>query len=306
MGTSWNKVFYKIIPLASLYYANQFDTSNIYDVPAFYNYGYGSAGINPWRELITHIKTTNWVITGEIENFPLLYHHRIVHDVSKNFNSGLDEKLMKRFGNNNNIKKYLEDRYNSNMKIILFLEHIPYVLYKYLETHQDHLDNLEKQIINVLNFLHSKDILHMDAHFKNYLVDTNGIIYLTDFGLILDKKYKLSIDESEFMNKNIMLPYFYLYDSIYTSYYHLTIKNTQLRDLLDELKQKVSKVKFAEIFIEKIDIINKITDLNEKYIKMIKNNKNYIIDTIQLKTTFDQSNDNDKKKVFLQDDTLKY
>ena len=77
------KIFVKSIPLTQKEYDNSFDTKNLYNLPTYYNYGVGSAGINCWRELIMHIKTTNWVLSGEIENFPLLYHYRIVKSNKK-------------------------------------------------------------------------------------------------------------------------------------------------------------------------------------------------------------------------------
>lgn len=72
------KVFTKTIPLTEREYENKFNGKNIFNLPLFYNYGVGSAGFGTWRELLMHIKTTNWVLDGQIENFPLLYHYRII------------------------------------------------------------------------------------------------------------------------------------------------------------------------------------------------------------------------------------
>ena len=72
------KVFVKRMPVTDLEYANQFSTRNLYNLPLYYNYGVGSAGFGLFRELVTHIKTTNWVLAGAIETFPLLYHYRIM------------------------------------------------------------------------------------------------------------------------------------------------------------------------------------------------------------------------------------
>ncbi len=94
----------------------------------YYNYGYDSAGINPWRELIAHQKLSNCVLAREIENFPILYHWRIIKDNERNYEFGSSSKLMERFGNNPNIIKYLDDRANCDYKIIMFLEYIPNIL----------------------------------------------------------------------------------------------------------------------------------------------------------------------------------
>ena len=73
-----SKVFVKRVPVTDSEHANLFTTRNLHDLPTYYNYGVGSAGFGVFRELVAHIKTTNWVLNGEIENFPLMYHYRIV------------------------------------------------------------------------------------------------------------------------------------------------------------------------------------------------------------------------------------
>lgn len=45
-----------------------------------YQYGVGSTGFGAWRELAAHVMTTNWVITGQCPNFPIMYHWRILED----------------------------------------------------------------------------------------------------------------------------------------------------------------------------------------------------------------------------------
>lgn len=64
-----SKVFVKRIPVTEREYACMFSTQNLYDLPTYYNYGVGSAGFGVYRELITHIKTTNWVLSDEITLF---------------------------------------------------------------------------------------------------------------------------------------------------------------------------------------------------------------------------------------------
>ena len=88
------KIFIKAIPITDLFIES--NSSNLYKIPAFYNYGYGSAGINPWREVLLHIKTTNFVLLNKCHNFTLLYHYRIIKDNNNNFNTGLEDKLLNR------------------------------------------------------------------------------------------------------------------------------------------------------------------------------------------------------------------
>ena len=54
-------VFVKKVPLTDLEQLPQhfMSTANIFDLPPSYQYGVGSAGFGAWRELATHIMTTN-------------------------------------------------------------------------------------------------------------------------------------------------------------------------------------------------------------------------------------------------------
>ena len=72
------KVFTKSIPITDREYARPYSTRNLFRMPSFYNYGVGSAGFGAFREVATHVKTTNWVLGGAIANFPLMYHCRIL------------------------------------------------------------------------------------------------------------------------------------------------------------------------------------------------------------------------------------
>lgn len=280
-----HKIFYKKIPVASIYKLNR-TTNNLYKIPAFYNYGFGSAGLNPWRELLTHVKTTNFVLTEQCYNFPILYHHRLVHDTEKNYDFGLDEKLMNRFSNDTNIKNYLEDRSMSDTKIIMFLEYVPHILYKYIISHQSDILNIEKQILNTLDFLDKNKVLHMDAHFGNYLVDNFGTIYLTDFGLVLDKQFELLPDEETFMKSHKNVPYIYLYESMYSSFYYQSLECGDLKDLLLEQKKKDGKYEFSKRFIDNIRTINEIVDMDKIIVSIIEVNKSKILQMIKLKLDF--------------------
>ncbi len=79
-----SKVFVKRIPVTEVEYNHMFSTKNRYRLPTYYNYGVDSAGFGVFREIVTHIKTTNWVLQASIENFPLMYHYRIVPCSGKN------------------------------------------------------------------------------------------------------------------------------------------------------------------------------------------------------------------------------
>lgn len=81
-----HKIFIKSISLSNLFKDNSFDTSNLYDLLVYYNYGFGSSFINTWREFLLHIKTTNYILLNKCDFFLLLYYYRINDIFYKLFN----------------------------------------------------------------------------------------------------------------------------------------------------------------------------------------------------------------------------
>lgn len=125
-----SKVFVKRIPVTDLEHANMFSTLNLYDLPLYYNYGVGSAGLGSFRELVTHIKTTNWVLAGAIDTFPLLYHYRIVPAVEKPANVDMEQhkRYVEYWNNSAAIDRYIVDRTNAKHEALLCLEYFPHTL----------------------------------------------------------------------------------------------------------------------------------------------------------------------------------
>ncbi|HEV2634603.1 MAG TPA: hypothetical protein VGX23_05620 [Actinocrinis sp.] len=73
-------VFVKKVPVTELELRpdNVMSTANLFGLPGFYQYGIGSAGFGAWRELAAHVMTTNWVLADEHQNFPPMYHWRVL------------------------------------------------------------------------------------------------------------------------------------------------------------------------------------------------------------------------------------
>ena len=165
-----NAYFVKMIPVSDKFMKNQSDSSNVYELPSYYNYGFGSAGSNPWRELMLHIKTTNYVLEDKCENFPILYHHRIISfdHTNGSFETGLKEKLSERYADNQNIMNYLKDRSEAKNMIVLFLEHIPNVLGSVIQQDYNFIEKFYSQAKKIIGFLHENNISHNDAHGYNF------------------------------------------------------------------------------------------------------------------------------------------
>lgn len=193
------QVFVKRIPVTNLEVANQFSTRNLYNLPVYYNYGVGSAGFGLFRELVTHIKTTNWVLAGAIENFPLLYHYRIIPATGKHGGVNLEEHkgYVTYWNNSEAVSQFILDRVNANHEALLFLEYIPFTLETWLLDNPDKLEMMIADMRTTIAFLRENGIIHFDAHWDNILTDGERP-YLSDFGLTLDKQFALSQEEEAF------------------------------------------------------------------------------------------------------------
>jgi len=199
------KLFVKRIPITDTEYKHLFSTKNRYRLPRNYYYGVdpAAAGAGVFRELAIHVKTTNWVLQGQIENFPLMYHYRIMPNPKRT--SKMKEERQREFNkywNNSKIKgKYIVDRFNSNYEAVLFLEYFPYTLKPWLNKNMDKLNYFVSEMKDTLSFLQKNGIIHFDVHWENIITDGNKP-FLTDFGLALDKGFDLSSSERLFFKNN--------------------------------------------------------------------------------------------------------
>jgi hypothetical protein len=203
-----SKVFVKRVPVTNIEYDNQFSTRNLYDLPTYCNYGFGSTGFGVFRELVTHIKTTNWVLDSAIATFPLMYHYRIIPFSGQpgDVDRSRHQSYVEYWGNSENAGNYVLDRANANYELVLFLEYIPHVLETWLWENPNKIQQPLDDLRTTIDFLRTKGIIHFDAHFQNVLTDGEQI-YLTDFGLVLDKSFALTKDEESFFEQNTFYDY---------------------------------------------------------------------------------------------------
>ncbi len=204
-------VFVKKVPLTDLEQLPQnfMSTANLFNLPLGYQYGIGSAGFGTWRELATHIMTTNWVITGECVNFPIMYHWRILPSRTSDINInywGDIEKYCQYWENSSVIRKRVEDLNKASAHIALFLEYVPQNLHEWLSAQIAKGDDAAEKAIAFADehlkatnmHMNTRGLMHFDAHFKNILTDGERL-YLSDFGLALSSKFDLSKAETKFL-----------------------------------------------------------------------------------------------------------
>lgn len=207
-------VFVKKVPLTDLEQLPEhfMSTANIFDLPLSYQYGVGSAGFGAWRELATHIMTTNWTITGECINFPMMYHWRILPSGPGDLNIdywGDIEEHCRYWGNSNAIRKRVTDLNKASAHIALFLEYVPQNLHEWLSAQIANGDDSAETAVAFVDehlkatnkYMHAQGLMHFDAHFKNILTDGKRL-YLSDFGLALSAKFDLTPAAIEFLKQH--------------------------------------------------------------------------------------------------------
>jgi hypothetical protein len=208
------QVFVKKIPLTDLEQLPQnfMSTANLFNLPLGYQYGIGSAGFGAWRELATHVMTTNWVITSECVNFPIMYHWRILPsgpgDINTNYWGDIEE-YCQYWENSGAIRQRAEDLNKASAHIALFLEYVPQNLSEWLSAQIAKGDGstetavvfVDEQLKETNKHMNALGLMHFDAHFENILTDGERL-YLSDFGLALSSKFDLSTEETEFLKQH--------------------------------------------------------------------------------------------------------
>lgn len=195
------KLFVKMIPLTNLEVENAYSTKNLFRIPAWYNYGVGSAGFGAFRELATSVKATNWVLSGECQSFPLLCHHRILKIAAAS--KVTEEEITsytKSWNHSKAVGNYIRERSRCEYHLVLFYESLqPFA--DWIIGHQDKLSQMFGKAIKTAEFMQSRGMIHFDAHIQNWLTDGKQV-FLCDFGLALDQDFDLTDLEREFFNNH--------------------------------------------------------------------------------------------------------
>jgi hypothetical protein len=208
-------VFAKRIPLTDLERRaeNVMSTANLFDLPTYCHYGVGSAGGGVWRELAAHTMTTNWVLSGQSERFPLMYHWRVLTEPSATpptrAEPGSVDELVEYWHGSEALRHRLEALSRATASVVLFLEYVPQNLDHWLRDQLARGDDalqaacamVEAGLRDDVSYMNANGLFHFDAHFGNILTDGRRL-YLTDFGLATSTRFELSATEREFVDAN--------------------------------------------------------------------------------------------------------
>lgn len=189
-------------------------TANLFGLPAFCHYGVGtigSPGFGAWRELAVHTMTTNWVVAGEYEGFPLMYHWRVLPDSGRPLPEELADvdRAVAYWDGGSGIRRRIEALEQSTASLVLFLEYIPQNLHDWLgvqigagdEAAERACAMVDGELEAGVSFMNARGLLHFDAHFENILTDGRRLFF-ADYGLALSSRFELAEDEADFFGRH--------------------------------------------------------------------------------------------------------
>jgi len=272
------KIFVKKVPLTGVEYQNKYSLKNHFRLPLYYNFGINSAGFGAYRELNAHIKTTNWVLAGETDSFPLLYHYRVIRRISKirNIDENEHRDYIKYWNSSKSIDAFIKERNNSEYELLLFIEHFPHVLGfgKWFSKNTHRIDEISNSCFKAIEFLKSKGMVHMDLQFHNIVTD-NEDFYFTDFGLTLDKQACVSEKEKAFYKSVSFLDYHFFLSSASWHLNYLYEKSRKtIRNKIDELCCIDKGMEFLQVTRQ---LVLNLERLNEEIMKLDPTFYNYIL-----------------------------
>jgi hypothetical protein len=220
-GTTWlldvegTPVFVKRIALTDLELrpSNLRSTANVFGLPVWFHYGLGSAGGGAWRELAAHVMTSDWVLTGQCENFLLLHHWRVLGGAPPHSATAAEQAELERnvafWHDHAAVRLRLEELARSSVDLVLFLEYVPQDLAAWLTAQAglgaQQVDAAcalaERELRAVTSFMGANGLQHFDAHFRNLLIDGERV-FVTDFGLACSSRFELSKEETRFLEEH--------------------------------------------------------------------------------------------------------
>jgi hypothetical protein len=199
-------VFAKQIPITDRELARPHSTANLFGLPTCCQYGMyplAGPGFGAWRELAANLVVTEGVLGGDTESFPVLYHWRVLPGRPPIASEHRDvEAVVAQFGGAPAVRLRLEELAVASSSLVLFHEHVPNPLHDWLAGPAGAAAMFERQLFEIVAFLRSRELLHMDGHFGNLRADGERI-YLVDFGLVTSPRFDLSDAERDFVMRNV-------------------------------------------------------------------------------------------------------
>jgi hypothetical protein len=208
-------VFVKRIPLTDRERQppNVGSTANVFDLPMCCHYGvvaYAAAGFGAWRELAANTLTTGWVLAGQTEAFPLMYHSRVLSGASPPTAEHADiDRVVAYWDDSAAVRRRLDGLAHASASVVLFLEYLPQTVDVWLTSQlaagPDAIAAacamVSRHLQADISFMNANGLRHFDGHFRNLLTDGERL-YFADLGLAASTNFDLSSDERTFLELN--------------------------------------------------------------------------------------------------------
>ncbi|MCQ4201276.1 protein kinase family protein [Streptomyces coelicoflavus] len=188
--------------------------ANLFGLPAFCHYGIGTIGgpgFGAWRELAAHTMTTNRVVAGDYEGFPLMYHWRVIPDSGRSLPEELADvdRAVAYRGGGSAVRRRIEALQDSTASLVLFLEYLPESVHDWLGVEIGAGDEAAERACSMVDdelnagiaFMNTRGLLHFGAHFENILTDGQRLFF-TDYGLAISSRFDLTRDEVDFFDQH--------------------------------------------------------------------------------------------------------
>jgi hypothetical protein len=197
---------------------HRMSTANIYELPTFCQRNVGSPGFGVWRELVANVMTTDWVLSRQLESFPLMYHWRVLEGAAAAAAAPLSneladiERMVSYWEGSEAMGMRLKALADATASVMIVLEYMPWSLSTWLDQQmaagREAMESACRMVEHGLTvdvpLMNSLGLLHGDAHHDNILTDGNRL-YFADLGLATSARFALSSDELGYLEHNASL-----------------------------------------------------------------------------------------------------
>jgi serine/threonine protein kinase len=185
-------------------------TSNLFQLPPYFQYNVGALGFGVWRELMAYETASRFVLAGQCHNFPLLYHVRILPSFPALGPMTLEHVAQNAdyvcyWGGDKNVGRRQQALREATRELVICMEGFPRTLGDWYGERAFEgrcsprlLHRLSYEIQRVVSFLQSKGWIHFDINVNSSLSASNEHIYVTDFGQVSSIQFDLSPAETTF------------------------------------------------------------------------------------------------------------
>ncbi|MCV2367181.1 protein kinase family protein [Roseateles oligotrophus] len=198
-------------------------TANLFGLPPHYQRNVGSAGFGVWRELAAHALANSWVLSQQVDCFPLMLHWRVLDGAASPHAKPpppewTDVKRMSAYwGNSAAVEQRLTALAGASASVLIVMERLPWTLSVWLNEQLDAgpeaLAAACKMVEDCLNTdipkINALGLLHGDAHHGNMLTDGQRLYY-ADLGLASSTRFALGADERQYLHDNASLDLAYV------------------------------------------------------------------------------------------------